>query len=521
MAKFLIEKATELKGKIKIDGAKNSALPIIAASLLSEKESSFEEIPNLNDVSTMCRLLEHLGAKVENTTEDLIEGSTAGYNTDHDTDNNTDNKPNYNSGSNISSTKDSSIDSTKDPTKCEDSTKYTDRGSNGASYKGFAGNAADIPIGRKREDFYLNSDRDQTFSSAERPKNRKVLYITPGNNINGVAPYELVNKMRASFLITGPLLARTGYAKVPLPGGCAIGLRPVDLHLKGFTAMGATINQGHGYIEAKTDGRLKGAKIYLDFPSVGATENILMAAVLAEGQTIIENAAVEPEIVDLATYLISMGADLKGAGTDTIKINGVSSLNGIKHSIIPDRIEAGTFMTAVAMIGGEVILENVVPDHLKPISAKLREAGVEFSEEISSIRLSSDGRLKAIDVKTHPYPGFPTDMQAQMTSIMTKAEGTSMIVETIFENRFMHVSELKRMGANVRIEGRSVVIEGKSELTGTQVKTTDLRAGAALVIAGLNAEGVTEIDNIEHIDRGYVRIDKKLKDLGVNIKRVE
>lgn len=420
MAKFIIEETTGLKGKIKISGAKNSALPIIAASLLTEKQSDFEEVPYLNDVKNMCELLRFLGAKVELSGED-----------------------------------------------------------------------------------------------------KNILTILPGNNINGIAPYELVNKMRASFLITGPLLARIGYAKVSLPGGCAIGLRPVDLHLKGFAAMGAEIKQGHGYVEMKVNKKLKGSKIYLDFPSVGATENILMAAVLAEGQTIIENAAIEPEIIDLAIYLISMGADIKGAGTDTVKINGVKSLNGIKHSIIPDRIEAGTFMTAVAMTGGDIVLENVVPDHLKPISAKLREAGVEVSEELSTIRVSSDGKLKAIDIKTHPYPGFPTDMQAQMTSIMTKADGTSMIVETIFENRFMHISELKRMGANIRIEGRSAVIEGKSKLTGTQVKTTDLRAGAALIIAGLNAEGTTEIDDIEHIDRGYVKIDEKLKELGVAIKREE
>jgi UDP-N-acetylglucosamine 1-carboxyvinyltransferase len=419
MSKFVIEETTELKGKVKIGGAKNSALPIIAASLLTEKQSDFEEVPYLNDVKTMCELLRFLGAKVKKS------------------------------------------------------------------------------------------------------KENNLLIITPGNNISGIAPYELVNKMRASFLITGPLLARVGYAKVPLPGGCAIGLRPVDLHLKGFIAMGAEINQGHGYVEAKVNGRLNGAKIYLDFPSVGATENILMASVLADGQTIIENAAIEPEIVDLATYLISMGADIKGAGTDTIKINGVRSLNGINHSVIPDRIEAGTFMTAVAMTGGDILLENVVPDHLKPISAKLREAGMEISEELSTIRVISDGKLKAVDIKTHPYPGFPTDMQAQMTSIMTKADGTSMVVETIFENRFMHIPELKRMGANIRIEGRSAVIEGKNKLTGTQVKTTDLRAGAALIIAGLNAEGITEIDDIEHIDRGYVEIDEKLKGLGVNIKRVE
>ncbi|NLC69229.1 MAG: UDP-N-acetylglucosamine 1-carboxyvinyltransferase, partial [Clostridiaceae bacterium] len=358
-------------------------------------------------------------------------------------------------------------------------------------------------------------------AKVETSAKNNILTVSPGNYIRGMAPYELVNKMRASFLVMGPLLARTGYAKIPLPGGCAIGLRPVDLHLKGFTSMGAEIRQGHGFIEAKANGRLKGAKIYLDFPSVGATENILMAAVLAEGQTIIENAAVEPEVVDLATFLISMGADVKGAGTDTIKINGVKSLNGVKHTIIPDRIEAGTFMAAVAMAGGDVTIENVVADHLKPISAKLREVGVEISEELSFVRVQSEGKLKAVDIKTHPYPGFPTDMQAQLTSLMTRANGTSMIVETIFENRFMHIPELKRMGANIRIEGRSAVVEGKAELTGTQVKATDLRAGAALIIAGLAARGTTEIHDIEHLDRGYVKIDEKLRELGANITRID
>lgn len=335
------------------------------------------------------------------------------------------------------------------------------------------------------------------------------------------APYELVNKMRASFLVMGPLLAKMGAAKISLPGGCAIGTRPVDLHLKGFAAMGAEISQGYGYVEAKVNGRLKGSKIYLDFPSVGATENIMMAASLAEGQTIIENAAIEPEIVDLATYLTIMGADIKGAGTDTIRINGVDSLKGATHSVIPDRIEAGTFMVAAAITGGDVIIENVVPNHLKPVSAKLREAGVEVSEELSSVRVSAEKNLKAIDVKTHPYPGFPTDMQAQMTALMSKAEGTSIVIETIFENRFMHVCELKRMGANIKIEGRSAIIEGTSNLMGTKVKATDLRAGAALILAGLGADGTTEIGDIEHIERGYVRIDEKLKELGANISRVE
>ena len=419
MSKFVITEGMALKGKVRISGAKNSVLPIIAAALLGNGSSTIEEIPFLNDVRIMTDLLRSLGVEVE--------VSEAGG----------------------------------------------------------------------------------------------TMTIHPGNITNTVAPYDLVNKLRASFLVAGPLLARTGTAKIPLPGGCAIGTRPVDLHLKGFAAMGAKITQGHGYVDAKVSGKLKGAKIYLDFPSVGATENIIMAAVLADGQTVIENAATEPEIVDLATYLTTMGADIKGAGTDTVKINGVKSLAGASHCVIPDRIEAGTFMVAAAITGGDVLLENVVPDHLKPVSAKLREAGIEVSEELSSIRVKAGKKLKAVDIKTHPYPGFPTDMQAQMTALMSKSDGTSLIIETIFENRFMHIGELKRMGANIKIEGRSAVIEGKHKLLGAQVKATDLRAGAALILAGLGAEGVTEITDIEHIDRGYVRIDKKLSDLGAKIQRIE
>lgn len=418
MTRFIINESVPLKGKVRVSGAKNSVLPIIAASLLADGQSIIEEIPYLNDVRIMCELLESLGACIE---------------------------------------------------LCDNNTK---------------------------------------------------LKIISRNITNTTAPYELVNKLRASFLVMGPLLAKTCRARISLPGGCAIGTRPVDLHLKGFTAMGANITQGHGYIEATTKGRLKGSKIYLDFPSVGATENIIMAATLAEGHTIIENAAIEPEIVDLATYLTTMGADIKGAGTDTIKINGVRSLKAANHTIIPDRIEAGTFMAAAAITGGDVVVENVVPDHMKPISAKLREAGVEISEELTSIRVRG-GELKAIDIKTHPYPGFPTDMQSQMTSLMSRAQGTSMIIETIFENRFMHVSELKRMGAIIKIEGRSAIIEGSKKLTGAQVKATDLRAGASLIIAGLAAEGVTEITDIEHIDRGYMNIDMKLSALGAKIIRKE
>jgi len=266
---------------------------------------------------------------------------------------------------------------------------------------------------------------------------------------------------------------------------------------------------------------LKGANIYLDFPSVGATENIMTAAVLADGQTIIENSAIEPEVVDLANFLTAMGADIKGAGTDTIKINGVEKLKGTEYSVIPDRIEAGTYMIAAAITHGDVVIDNIVPDHVKPVTAKLREAGVEISEELSSVRVKCNDCIKAVDIKTHPYPGFPTDMQAQMTSLMCMASGTSMIIETIFENRFMHVGELNRMGANIKIDGRSAIIEGRPKLTGAQVKATDLRAGAAMILAGLCADGITEITDIEHIERGYVNIHEKLQSLGAKIQKID
>jgi len=321
-------------------------------------------------------------------------------------------------------------------------------------------------------------------------------------------------------LVIGPLLARTGKVKISLPGGCQIGTRPVDLHLKGLAAMGAKITQGHGYIEAKCK-RLNGTRIYLDFPSVGATENLIMAASLAEGQTVIENAAVEPEIVDLANYINIMGGNIIGAGTDTIRINGVKELKGKSHTVIPDRIEAGTFAAAAAITGGKVRINNIMPDHLKPITAKMRESGITVTEGDSHIIVDATNKPKAVDIKTLPYPGFPTDMQAPYTSMMTIADGTSMVIETIFENRFMHIPELKRMGANVKIEGRTAVIEGIKKLTGAQVKATDLRAGAALVVAGLCAEGETEISDIEHIERGYYNFDAKLNGLGADIQRVE
>jgi UDP-N-acetylglucosamine 1-carboxyvinyltransferase len=344
------------------------------------------------------------------------------------------------------------------------------------------------------------------------------LQIDSSNLKSYEAPYEYVRKMRASFLVMGPLLARLGRAKISMPGGCAIGTRPIDLHLKGFEALGAQITSGHGYIEAKAD-KLVGAKIYLDFPSVGATENIMMAATLAEGTTIIENAAEEPEIVDLSNFLNSMGARVKGAGTNVIKIEGVQSLGSTTHTVIPDRIEAGSFLVAAAITGGNLLLENIIVDHLKPMIAKLEESGVTIYEENNGLRVIGTDHIKAVDIKTLPYPGFPTDMQAQFMALMAKAQGTSLITETIFENRFMHADELKRMGADIKIEGRSAVIEGKSFLTGCPVKASDLRAGAALIIAGLAAEGETEITNIHHIDRGYENIVGKLKKLGANIRR--
>lgn len=416
MSRLIVEKSPPLRGRVRISGSKNSVLPIIAASLLSDGECVIEDIPHLRDVEVISDVLRYFGVELDNQGE-IIKVNTRNIN----------------------------------------------------SYE---------------------------------------------------APYDLIKKMRASFLIMGPLLARLGRAKISLPGGCAIGTRPIDLHLKGFSALGADITLGHGYIEAKAD-KLQGADIYLDFPSVGATENIMMAACLAEGSTTIENVAKEPEIVDLANFLNSMGANVRGAGTDTIKIEGVRQLNGAVHCIIPDRIEAGTYMVAAAITGGDIIIENVLEDHLKPIIAKLRETGTDIEEtEDGNIKVSRRGALKSVDIKTLPYPGFPTDMQAQMMALMAVAEGTSVIIETIFENRFMHVSELKRMGSRIKIEGRTAVVQGIPKLTGSQVNATDLRAGAAMVIAGLVADGCTEINDIYHIDRGYVNIENKLQKLGAKIYRI-
>ncbi len=417
LSKIIVQKSRPLQGTVRVSGAKNAVLPILAATLLSTEKCVLEEVPALRDVDVICEVLSSLGADIKRLERDKIE--------------------------------------------------------------------------------VMAHDIDEIE-----------------------APYELVRKMRASFLVMGPLLARMGKARISMPGGCAIGTRPIDLHLKGFKALGAEITLGYGFVEATAE-RLIGSKIYLDFPSVGATENIMMAAVLAEGQTVIENAAEEPEITDLANFLNKMGADIKGAGTDTIRINGVEKLGGAVHSVIPDRIEAGTYMIAAAITGGNVLVDNVVPDHLKPVIAKLKECNIEVMEEGNGIRVIGKSRPKAVDIKTMPYPGFPTDMQSQFMALMSVADGTSIVIETVFENRFMHVSELKRMGADIKIEGRSAIIEGKEALLGAPVKATDLRAGAALILSGLVSDGITEITNTYHIDRGYVDIEEKLRSLGANIYREE
>ncbi|ACV64831.1 UDP-N-acetylglucosamine1-carboxyvinyltransferase [Desulfofarcimen acetoxidans DSM 771] len=416
MPKLIVQGGRRLSGTVKISGAKNAVLPIIAAALLTGETSVLHEVPDLSDVYTICSVIESLGAKAV------------------------------------------------------------------------------------RKD--------------------KTLQIQVSNIASNEAPYDFVRRMRASFLIIGPLLARTGEARIPLPGGCAIGARPIDLHLKGLKALGAKITSEHGYIRA-TAAELHGAQIYLDFPSVGATENIMMAATLAKGRTVLENCAEEPEIVDLANFLNGMGAKIKGAGTKVIRIEGVNKLSGTTHVIIPDRIEAGTFLAAAAVTGSEITVENIIFDHLKPVIAKLLEAGVKLTENEGSIKVTCPCSLRAVDIKTMPYPGFPTDMQAQIMALMTVAKGTSILTETVFENRFMHVAELKRMGARIKTGGRTAVVQGVRELAGAQVKATDLRAGAALVIAGLAARGETEIDNIYHIERGYDRLIQKLLDLGAAIKRVD
>jgi UDP-N-acetylglucosamine 1-carboxyvinyltransferase len=341
-------------------------------------------------------------------------------------------------------------------------------------------------------------------------------YVFTGKIHNLTPPYELVRQMRASFLLMGPLLSRYGQVRLSLPGGCAIGNRPIDLHLKGFAAMGADIRFSGGDVIAKAN-KLIGNHVYLDYPSVGATENIIMAAVLAEGTTWIENAALEPEIVDLANFINKMGGKISGAGTNVIKIQGVEDLAGAEYTPIPDRIEAGTYMIAVAATAGEAVINNIIPEHLKSITAKLEESGAEIEEDKHSLQIKRKGKIKPVYIKTLPYPGFPTDMQAQIMAYLSFAAGTSIISESVFENRFMHVQELLRMGADIKTEGKSAIIRGVKELTGARVRASDLRAGAALIIAGLSAQGRTIVTENEHIERGYEDIDKKLSEMGAHI----
>ncbi len=414
---ILVNGKKRLTGRIRVSGAKNSSLPVLAATLLAPGLSQVENVPKLKDLDTMSAVLSELGAKVV---------------------------------------------------------------------------------------------RDRSCIKVD------------ASRLNGFEPdYELVRAMRASVLVMGPLLSRMGRVKISLPGGCAIGSRPIDLHLKGFAALGASIDMEHGAVEAKVNDVLRGDRIYLDFPSVGATENIMMAAVMARGTTIIENAAQEPEIVDLANILNTMGGKVRGAGTTVLRITGVDDLRPTSHMVIPDRVEAGTYMAAAAITQGDLIIDNVLSEHLKPMVAKLRESGVHIEENENSIRVACDRRPVGVDVKTMPYPGFPTDLQAQFMAFMTLCEGSSLITETVFENRFMHVSELCRMGANIRIDGRTALVQGQSELFGTNVRCTDLRAGAALVISALAAEGDTYIYDICHIDRGYEGIERKLAACGADIKRID
>ncbi|AZQ41488.1 MULTISPECIES: UDP-N-acetylglucosamine 1-carboxyvinyltransferase [Streptococcus] len=368
-----------------------------------------------------------------------------------------------------------------------------------------------------------------TMNNVVRGLNTKVTFEQEENKItvdatqplSEEAPYKYVSKMRASIVVLGPILARNGHAKVSMPGGCTIGSRPIDLHLKGLEAMGAEIKQTAGFIEAKAN-RLHGAHIYMDFPSVGATQNIMMAATLADGVTVIENAAREPEIVDLAVLLNKMGAKVRGAGTETLTITGVKELSGTSHSVVQDRIEAGTFMVAAAMTGGNVLVRDAIWEHNRPLIAKLMEMGVSVTEEDEGIRIRSDlSKLKAVNVKTLPHPGFPTDMQAQFTALMTVAKGESTMIETVFENRFQHLEEMRRMGLYSEIMRDTARIVGGQALQGAEVMSTDLRASAALILTGLVAEGETKVGQLTHLDRGYYQFHKKLSNLGASIKRVK
>lgn len=417
MEKIIVQGGARLKGRVKVHGAKNAVLPLIAASILASRgENTILDVPLLEDTKIITQLLQRLG----------------------------------------------------------------------------------ITVNLGNEQVTINAEK---LSSTE-------------------APYDLVRKMRASITVMGPLLARKKHARVPLPGGCAIGSRPIDQHLKGLEALGVKFDIQQGYVEGRVANRLKGARIYLDIPSVGATQNIMMAATLAEGRTVIENAACEPEIIDLANFLNAMGAKVRGAGTDEIRIDGVDFLRGTEYTVIPDRIEAGTYMVAAAITRGEVFVEGAISDHLTPLIAKMREMGVYVMEGENGIYVRAEGDLKPVDVKTLPYPGFPTDLQSQMMALQLTAKGTSLMTETVFENRFMHVEELKRMGAAIKIDGRTAIIEGGKPLSGAQVKATDLRAGATMILTGLVASGVTEVTELHHVDRGYVDIVGKLRALGAKIDRI-
>ncbi|HCD3115922.1 TPA: UDP-N-acetylglucosamine 1-carboxyvinyltransferase [Staphylococcus aureus] len=351
-------------------------------------------------------------------------------------------------------------------------------------------------------------------------KDENAVVVDATKTLNEEAPYEYVSKMRASILVMGPLLARLGHAIVALPGGCAIGSRPIEQHIKGFEALGAEIHLENGNIYANAKDGLKGTSIHLDFPSVGATQNIIMAASLAKGKTLIESAAKEPEIVDLANYINEMGGRITGAGTDTITINGVESLHGVEHAIIPDRIEAGTLLIAGAITRGDIFVRGAIKEHMASLVYKLEEMGVELDYQEDGIRVRAEGELQPVDIKTLPHPGFPTDMQSQMMALLLTANGHKVVTETVFENRFMHVAEFKRMNANINVEGRSAKLEGKSQLQGAQVKATDLRAAAALILAGLVADGKTSVTELTHLDRGYVDLHGKLKQLGADIERI-
>ncbi len=419
MDKLVIRGGSPLLGTIRVSGAKNAALPAMAAALLTDDDVILENIPQVRDIETERRLLAAMGAEVE-----------LGY-------------------------------------------------------------------GRAQHRTTINCR----------------------NLANAEASYELVKTMRASTLVLGPLVARMGHARVSLPGGCAIGARPIDLHLKGLEKLGAKITQEHGYIEARAD-RLKGAHIVFEKITVTGTEDLLMAATLADGETVLENCALEPEVSDLATLLNKMGARIEGAGTHTIRVRGVVKLHGARHRIIPDRIEAGTFIVAAALTGGDLMVQSCDPSHLGALLKKLSDCGVTLRINGDSVRVMGDAPLKAADIATEEFPGFPTDMQAQFMTLATQAEGSSIVTENIFENRFMHAQELVRMGANIKIDGRRAVVRGKTPLSGAAVLASDLRASASLVLAALVADGETIIDRVYHIDRGYERIEEKLKSVGAQIRRI-